>query len=126
MEKVDNVIRIPTKLEGNFFKFWLQFLEPFHNLTPRESDIFAAFLQERYELSKVISDPDILDTVVMSEDTKRKIREKCGVSLPHFQVIMAKLKKNKVLLDNKIHPKFIPNLKKDAKSFQLLLLFDLQ
>ena len=68
----------------------------------------------------------ILDKVTMSEDTKRKVREECNITLPHFQVIMGKLRKNKVIVDGKINPRFIPNIDEETGTFQLLLLFELK
>jgi hypothetical protein len=120
---VDNVLSIPTSLKGKFFKHWFKFLLPYHGLTDREMDIAAAFLLKRYELSKVISDANILESVLMNEDTKRTIREECGVKHQHFQVIMSKLRKAKIVLDNKINPRFIPNVKEENGNFKLLLLF---
>ena len=126
MRKVNNVVRIPTSLKGKFFRYWMEFLEPFHKLTDREMDIVTAFLKHRYELSKVIKDDEILDKVTMSEDTKRQIREECNITLPHFQVIMGKLRKNKVIIDGKINPRFIPNITEEEGNFQLMLLFELK
>ena len=120
---VDNVLSIPTSIKGKFFKHWFKFLLPYHGLTDREMDIAAAFLLKRYELSKVISDANILESVLMNEDTKRTIREECGVKHQHFQVIMSKLRKAKIVLDNKINPRFIPNVKEENGNFKLLLLF---
>jgi hypothetical protein len=120
---VDNVLSIPTSLKGKFFKHWFKFLLPYHNLTDREMDIAAAFLLKRYELSKVISDTNILESVLMSDDTKRGIREACDVKHQHFQVIMSKLRKAKIIIDNKINPRFIPNVKEENGNFKLLLLF---
>lgn len=125
MGNINNVIRIPTSLSTNFFRFWFEFLRPFHNLTDREMQVAAALLKKRYELSKVIQDENILDKVVMSEDTKRGVRESCNISLPHFQVIMGKLRKNKVIVDGRINAKFIPNLSTEQGSFRLLLNFEL-
>ena len=62
----------------------------------------------------------------MSDDTKRKVREECNITLPHFQVIMSKLRKNKVIIDGKINPRFIPNIDGDTGVFQLLLFFELK
>lgn len=120
---VDNVLSIPTSLKGKFFKYWFKFLLPFHGLTDREMDVAAAFLLKRYELSKVISDVNILNSVLMNEDTKRDIREMVDIGHQHFQVIMSKLRKTKVILDNKINPRFIPNVKEENGNFKLLLLF---
>lgn len=122
---LNNIIRIPTSLEGKFFRYWLEFLEPFHHLTEREIDIATAFLKQRYELSKAINDVTILDKVTMSDDIKQKIREECNISAPHFQVIMGKLRKAKFIIEDRINPRFIPlGIKEEDNSFKLLLYFD--
>ena len=100
---VNNVIRIPTD-KKRFFRFWYEFLKPFHKLTDREIDVITSFTYERFLLSKVILDSDVLDKVVMSEDTKKKVREESNITLAHFQVIMGKLRKNRVIINNKIYP----------------------
>lgn len=123
---VDNVVRIPCKLDYSFFKMWFMFLQPFHHLTEREMEVATSFVKQRYELSKVVSDNDILDRLVMNEDTKRKVREECNISLPHFQVIMGKLRKNNILVDGKINPRYIPRVIEENGSFKLMLLFDFQ
>ena len=126
MDKPNNIVRIPCSLSNSFFKYWFKFLRPFHKLTDREIDVITSFVKQRYELSKVIKDNEILDKVTMSEDTKKKVREECNITLPHFQVIMGKLKKNKVIIDGRINPRFIPNIDEDTGTFQLLLLFELK
>lgn len=126
MGKINNVITIPTSKEGSFFRYWFEFLRPFHKLTDREMDVIASFVKHRYALSKVVSDPDVLNKLTMSDDTKRKVREDCNISQAHFQVIMTKLKKSKVIENGRINPKFIPRLDPDSNNFQLLLSFDLR
>lgn len=124
MKQIDSIVRIPTKIDEGFFKYWFMFLRPFHNLTEREMDVITSFVKQRYELSKVIKDNEILDKVTMSEDTKKKVREECDISLPHFQVIMGKLRKNKVIIDGKINPRYIPSVDEENGSFKMMLLFD--
>lgn len=126
MEKPNNIVRIPCSLDKSFFRLWFKFLEPFHKLTDREIDVITSFVKQRYGLSKVIKDNEILDKVTMSEDTKKKVREECNITLPHFQVIMGKLRKNKVIVDGRINPRFIPNIDEETGTFQLLLLFELK
>lgn len=123
-KQVDSIVRIPCKVDGKFFRYWFEFLQPFHNLTEREMDVITSFVKQRYELSKVIKDNEILDKVTMSEDTKKKVREECDISLPHFQVIMGKLRKNKVIIDEKINPRYIPSVDEENGSFKMMLLFD--
>ena len=125
-KKPNNIVRVPCSLSKGFFRYWFMFLEPFHKLTDREIDVITSFVKQRYELSKVIKDNEILDKVTMSEDTKKKVREECNITLPHFQVIMGKLRKNKVIIDGKINPRFIPNIDEKTGTFQLLLLFELK
>lgn len=123
---VDNVVRIPCKLDYSFFKMWFMFLQPFHHLTEREMEVATSFVKQRYELSKVVSDNNILDKLVMSEDTKRRVREECNITLPHFQVIMGKLRKNNIIIDGKLNPRYIPRVIEENGSFKLMLLFDFQ
>ena len=123
---VYNVVRIPCKLDYSFFKMWFMFLQPFHHLTEREMEVATSFVKQRYELSKVVSDNDILDRLVMSEDTKRKVREECNITLPHFQVIMGKLRKSSIIVDGKLNPRYIPRVIEENGSFKLMLLFDFQ
>lgn len=126
LKKPNNAIRVPCSLDKSFFKYWFMFLQPFHKLTDREMDVIASLVKQRYELSKVIKDIDILDKVTMSEDTKKKVRKECNITLPHFQVIMGKLRKNKVIVDGKINMRFIPNIVEEDGVLQLLLLFELK
>ena len=125
MGKMNNIIRIPTSIDKDFFRFWFEFLKPFHNLTDREMQVASTLLKKRYELGKVIQDETILDRVVMSEDTKKAVREECNISLSHFQIIMGKLRKSKILINGKINPRFIPNISEEQGSFRLLLNFEL-
>jgi hypothetical protein len=79
MENVTNFFRIESnqKLkmspDGDFFRAWIDFHRPIHELTPREMDVLAAFLKKRYELGKVISDPKILKNTLMSDPVKKEI-----------------------------------------------------
>lgn len=124
LHKPNNVVTVPTSPGLEFFKWWCIFLRPFINLTNREIDIISSFLKQRWELSKNISDPAILDTVIMSEATRNKVIEECNITQQHFYVVMSNLRKNKVIVNNTINPRLIPNIRKDDNGcFQLLILF---
>lgn len=124
MKKPDSVVIVPSSVD-TFFKDWLNFLVPFHNLTDREMDVASAFIKLRYELGKAISNNDILDEVVMNDDSKRKIRESCNITPSHFQVVLSKLRKSGFINDNRINPRYIPNIDPEANSFTTMLLFKL-
>ena len=123
MDKPNNLVKVPTTLGIDLFKKWFIFLKPFHGFTDREIDVIACFVKERYELSKSITNEALLDKIVMNEDTKRKVREECKITLPHFQVIMSKLKKQKVIINNELNPHYIPNFKPGDTSFSVLFYY---
>lgn len=126
IERVNNVIRIPTSLQGKFFRIWIEFLTPLHSLTNREKDVVASFIKNRFELSKAIKDDVLLDKWLMSDDVKKKVKEECQVSEAFFQVILGKLRKTNVIVNGRINPKFIPkNIEDGDSAFKLLLYFDL-
>lgn len=120
----NNAFNVPTSLEGDFFKWWCIFIRPFVKITDREADIIAAMLKQRYRLSKVISDPAVLDSQLMSSESKKKILEECGINLQHFYVVMGKFRKRKIITENGINSKLIPNIREnDDGTFRLLVRF---
>lgn len=127
--KNSNIAHIVTtlaKADNNFFRYWLQFIKPLHGLSYKEMEVLASFLRMRYELSKSISNDELLDKVLMNADTKRVIREEHNIVPPYFQVLLAKFRKLGIIKDNKIEKKYIPNLEIDSKEYKLILLFDLK
>lgn len=125
LRKPNNIVTVPVQADtGSFFKWWCIFLRPFINLTNRETDVIAEFLKQRWELSKSISDPAILDTMLMSNDTKRKVIEACHISPQNFYVVMSNLRKSNVIVGDIINPRLVPNIRQDDNGcFQLLILF---
>lgn len=120
MESVTNLISINSNSslnmtpDGDFFRVWVEFLKPIHNLTNKEMDVLAAFLKKRYELGKVITDTEVLDNVLMGEGTKKQIREECKITPKHFQVIMCKFRKKGVIKNNRIFLNLIPTISKEG------------
>ena len=124
LPKPNNIVTVPTSFGLDFFKWWCVFLRPFIHLSNREIDVIASLLKQRSELSKHISDPALLDSMVMSDDIRKKVIEECKISLSHYHVVMNNLRKNKVIVNNVINPRLIPNIREDGDNyFQLLILF---
>lgn len=129
MENITNLIKIEStpKLkmspDGDFFRCWVDVLQAIHKLTKREMDVLAEFLKVRYKLSKEIINPDRLDRVLMSEETKREIREKCHIKAKHFQVIMSKFRKNGVIKDGKIYMNLIPTINEEGVGLMIYFSF---
>lgn len=85
----------------------------------------AEILRHRYELSKVITDDEILDTYVLTnEDIRNEITEQCGVSMSNYHVAIGKLKKAGFLINGRINPKFIPKIEPGSDRFTFMLLFN--
>jgi len=122
-----NIARVPTNLRDkrkNFFRIWLELMRPMHKLTSKEIEVLAAFLQKRLELSKSIIDSNLLDQTLLGTEIRKQIREELNLSATHFHVIVTKLKKAGIIVNNRIDKKYIPNLKGDATSYKLVFLFE--
>ena len=119
---INNVIRIPTQ-RSKFFEYWFKFLGPFHNLTDKEITVAAALVENRCKIAKSVINKDMLDQLSLSIESRKAVREKCNITPAHFNVILGKLKKSKIIIDNRINPKFIPNVN-DDNNFQMLISFD--
>lgn len=123
--QLDNIVRIPTSLNSDFFRYWFEFLSPFHRLTNREIQVIATISKHRYELSKAISDNKLLNKVLFSIETRNTIIKECNLNSQHYKVILSKLRKDNVIIGDSINPRFIPNIKENSNKFQLLLSFEL-
>jgi hypothetical protein len=125
MVKPDSILKVSASSEDLFFTKWLLFLKPFHKMTDRQISVAAQFLKQRHELSQIISDDKILEENVMSDTTKKKVRDACGVSQPFFISLLADLRVHNFIVDGKINPKYIPKLNGSSKKgYTLLLYFD--
>lgn len=120
-----NSVISPTISLKDFFKSWLIILRPYHHLTDKQIDLAATFLKKRYELSKDILNDVLLDEILMSDSKKNEIKAECGITTAHFQVMMTVLRKNNFIKENnRINPKYIPNVSKDnPKNFSLMIMW---
>jgi hypothetical protein len=128
--KPDNMITIVGSPEKNFFKWWCTIINPLLykvlqvTLTPKEMDLIASFLKLRHELSKKILDPIIVDSQLMTNDSRDMIIQDCGISLSYFYVLHSNLKGKGLITDTGINPILVPRISKDNNGYcQLLFLF---
>ena len=126
--KPDSIIRVPCSSLRAFYKYWLKFLQPFHNLTQKELEVLACLIEQRFKLSRAYKDDALIDRILMSKNIKKLIKEECKVSQSHLYIIIQKLVKNNIIINNKINPKFIPNISEDSNkdNFKLLLYFEIK
>lgn len=122
--KINNIIKIPTST-NDFFRYWMEFLKPFHFLTNKEMDVAAKILQHRHQLSKVVQDDKVLNDVLFSREKRKEIREELNITTAHLQVILSTLKSAGFIKDGMVNPRFIPRLN-NSKQFNLLMSFDFE
>lgn len=120
--KPNNVIYLKCTRDS-FYRAWLEILTPWHKLSARERDVAARIIAQYFRLKESIKDPDVLKEILWSNTSRKDIRESLGMSQAHFQMILAKLRNNGVLVDGDINPKYIPH-KTDDPRFLLSIIYD--
>lgn len=107
----------------SFYRLWIEFLVPFHKLTPRERDVAARILMQYFKLKESISDPEVLKEVLWSAPSRKDMRESLKMTQVHFQMKLARLKESGFIVDGDINKKYIPS-KSGASRFILGISFD--
>tara|TARA_R110000796_G_scaffold181330_1_gene297850 strand:- start:16674 stop:16982 length:309 start_codon:yes stop_codon:yes gene_type:complete len=101
-------------------------LKPYHKLRAKEIEALSLMLYYRYELSREIKDPDMVDLILFSTQTRNKIREDLGgMGQKVFNNLLTSLRKKKIISkDNKINHVLIPNMTEDG--FKLIFDFEVK
>lgn len=120
-----NIKRIHTD-KKSIFRYWLEFLKPYHKLRTKEIEALSLMLYYRYELSREIKDIDMVDMILFSTQTRNKIREDLGgMGQKIFNNLLTSLrKKNIISKDNKINHVLIPNMAESG--FKLIFDFEVK
>lgn len=107
----------------SIFRFWLEFLKPYHKLRNKEIEALSLLLYYRYELSREISNESMVDMILFSTETRAKIRvELDNMSQKVFNNLLTSLRKKGVLAkDNKIRKSLIPKMGEEG--FELIFNF---
>lgn len=109
--------------EDSFLRTWFEFLAPFHKLTSRERDVAARLMKQYFRLKENIEDPEVLKDVLWSRTSRKDMMQSLGMSAAHFQMVLAKLKKAGVILNDDLNPRFIPNMGDQPRNM-LCVVFD--
>lgn len=124
------MIAMGTVSIREFFEQWVEWTKPIHKLRPRECVVAARYLEKHYQLSKVVSDKNILDQILFSNETRAELREDLGMDANSLQVILTSLRKANVIQQEQrtkhsrtpmLNPRFIPQVHEEAGTFQLLM-----
>jgi hypothetical protein len=120
-----NIKRIHTT-KKSIFRYWLEFLRPYHKLRKKEIEALSLMLYYRYELTREVSNEEIVDTMLFSTSTRNKIRVELGdMDQKVFNNLLTSLRKKNVLSkENKITKVLIPKMTEGG--FQLIFDFDIK
>ena len=102
---------------------WIEFLAPFHKLTSRERDVAARIIAQYFRLRESVPDPEVLRDIMWSKKSRHDMMESLGMTPPHFQLVLSKLKAAGVLVGEDINPRYIPH-KTDDPRFVLQIVYD--
>jgi len=120
--KPNSFIRLKCNSDS-FYRMWVEFLTPFHKLTPREKDVMARIIAQYYHFQESVDDPVVLKDVLWSRTSRKDMMESLGMSQAHFQMALGKLRANGVLIDGDINKKYLPHMGEDPR-FVLQVVFD--
>jgi len=107
------------------FHKWLEMTSIFHGLTKQQINVLALFLFYHHELSKSITNNKILWTMVFDYETKKKIKAELKMRDAGFQNVLTALRKQGVIIDNKIVSTYVPVIQDKGKSFRILFNFNI-
>mgnify|MGYP003671827650 CR=1 FL=1 len=123
-----NIKRIHTD-KRSIFRYWLEFLKPYHKLRPKEIEALSLMLFYRYEFSLQVDNQELINTLLFSEKTRVKIKKELNdMDNKVFNNLLTSLRKKGVLIKddkgNRINPVLVPNMTEDG--FQLIFDFDIK
>lgn len=105
-----SISEVDTGLK-DFFNYWLIFTRPMHGLAPKEMESLAVILHKRYELSRVITNEDRLNTFLFSSEIRAEMLKELKMKSTDFSCLLTKYRRKGVLSkSNVINPVFIPEL----------------
>lgn len=116
--KNSKIVKIDTTFKDLMY-YWLKFIKPFHTLSEQPMQVLSLFLYFYFEYRDKIKDEDILWKMVFDYDTKVKISNELDVKLHTIENKLTQLRKKKIILDNRIDKRFIPNLERNLKEFNI-------
>ena len=116
------IAKIPTNLR-NFFHHWILFTAPTHKLGKTQKRVLAEMLYYRYMLSQEVRTEKLLEKLLFETETRQNIADAVGIPKRRFDLILAELRKKKIVVGLTISPKIIPQLGVGDKEFVLAFKF---
>lgn len=111
--------------EVSFFDTWLTLMQPFLRLRKQELKVLSRLLYYRYIIQKEFKNEDVLYDLLFNTRTRKKIQEDLQMEDYTFNNLLSALRKKKMIIDNKINHKIIPQTQDDFGNFKLVFNIDI-
>ncbi len=122
--KNGKIANIPIERK-NLFSKWLEITKPFHKLPAHHCATVALLLYYYDKYKYELGNEEIAWKMVFDYDTKVNIKKELGVKDGSFQNMLSTLRSKGIIKDNKVVPRYIPNIEKDAKFFKVTFNFNI-
>jgi hypothetical protein len=115
---MNNNIQKVQVTEEQFFKFWLNMLQPFIKLRQQEVDLLSKLLYHRYVISESTSDKTMVDFYLFSPENRKKMRAELDFEIYTFNNNLAILRKKRLVIGKALNLLIVPSIEKPFKSFR--------
>ncbi len=92
--------------KNELFEKWLEWLNPIFTLGKTDRKILAAYITLHY-LHYSRYSKEVLDELLMSEDTKKIVAKRLKLSTSVVDKTLKKFKENNIIIDNSLHPSLV-------------------
>lgn len=110
-------LNVANKTE--FFKAFINLLQPIINVRPKEVEFLAVLLKYRNEISKALTDEDEIAAVLFSTKKRKEMRDELNMDEFAFNTILYDLRRKNLISKNIINKKIIPTVSDSMKQFNL-------
>lgn len=114
---MNNNIQHISVNEEQFFKLWINMIQPFLKIRKQEIDMLAKMLYYRYKISCTVEDKTLIDSLLFSEENRKIMREELKYEVYTFNNNLTILRKKKLVIGKSINLAIVPNLDKGFENF---------
>ena len=117
---MERSLSIPVT-KRQFFKAFVEILQPFIKVRNREGEVFAELLYQCYLRRSMASKKDMFK-LVFDYDTRELIQEELDMSSAVFRNTLSALRKKALIVDNAIPKHYLMDLEEEVKlTFRFLI-----
>lgn len=110
------------EVTNDFYRNWLILINTFFGMTAKEIDVASILLENYVDIKRKVVDESIVNSILFSSEYRRKIKEQLKLKGDYFDVLLNKLRKHNVILNNKLNERVIPKF--DDDNFVLIIAFN--